>query len=762
MLEPAGYTFSYFAVPTFLTAAASLSLGLWLYRHERYSAVGMAFLLTTVAVAVWQLGMSGVYCANNEATALFWQKVTFFGVPFIPVALYEFSAHVLGVHEKRRQLLAIAWIVAAAFNVHALSVGNLFTRMQLYWWGYYPIYSVVGSLFIFYYVVICGSCLRDYLIEYECAEPGRRKQRIRLLLIGFTVSYLGAVDFLPTYGVAFYPIGYVPVFVCLGILAYTVQRYRLIDIVPEFAANQIINTIADSLVVCDADAKIRVVNNAACDTLGYRKDELLGQPIGFLVGSSRSAADRIRELLLRPMVRDEEFVFWSRTGEPVDVSLSVSRIDDSDQDAVGSVVIARDIRERKVTEARVQEEADIASALARVGAQLISVLDRPVLLDQLCQMTAEVLQADASYTLLRDAKEDVFTPVADFGGTIEEREVAKLIQVPRSMFDVLFGRFEHDDVAESHSIPEPLLVQAAPHYRAAAPHVCIALRRGDEIIGIQVASWRGTPRPFSSRQRRIARGISQLASFALENARLMSELNEADKVRSEFVATMSHELRTPLGVIIGYTDLLLDGALGELGDEQGDALQRVRKNSWDLLELVGSTLDLSRLQRGRLSVCLMETDLGNVLRQIQDETQAHQDKPGVQVHWSVAPDLPSIVTDQSKLKIVLKNVVLNALKFTDRGEVVVAASTRNGGVQCSVQDTGIGIAPEVVNEIFEPFHQGNGKGRQQYGGVGLGLYIARRFLDMLGGRIEVESEPGCGSTFRVMIPLSANADVEEE
>jgi signal transduction histidine kinase len=327
------------------------------------------------------------------------------------------------------------------------------------------------------------------------------------------------------------------------------------------------------------------------------------------------------------------------------------------------------------------------------------------------------------------------------------------------MMEGLFSRFEHDDVAESRTVPAEVLAMVSAIPSAAPPNLCIALRRGEEIIGILVATWRGAARPCTSRERRIARGISQLASFAMENARLMTELNEADKMRSEFVATMSHELRTPLGVIIGYTDLLLDGALGALRDEQSEALERVRKNSWDLLELIGSTLDLSRLQRGRLPLCLTETSLGRVLHQIQDETRALLDKPSVRLEWRV-PELPVIYTDPSKLKVVLKNLVLNALKFTEEGEVVVEARANGSGVECTVRDTGIGIDAEHIAGIFEPFRQVNGNGRQ-YGGVGLGLYIARRFLEMLGGQIEVESRPGEGSTFRVTVPLSAVRDAEE-
>lgn len=751
VFDPANYQLSVYAIPTLITAAASLILGLWLCWRERWSSLSVAFLPTATAVAIWQFGMSGVYCSSDPVAALAWQKVTFLGVPFIPISVYAFSTLFLGVYAERRRALAAGWIVAGGFTAYALAADGIFTRMQEYWWGYYPVYGLLGVPFLVFYAVLFGACMWDYWQEYLAAEPGLRKQRIRLLLVGFSIAYVAAADFLPTFGVPVYPFGYAPVLVCLLIAAYTVSHYRLVDLAPEFAANQIIKTIADTLVVCDAEGKIKVLNDAACRTLKYRAEELLSKPIDVLVGSSRSAAERVHELIAKPTVRDEEFVFWTRDGEPVDVSLSISRIDDAAGTPLGAVVVAHDIRARKVADARLQEEADIASALARAGAQLISVLDRPVLLDQLCSLTAELLQADASYTLLLERGEDAFTPVASYGATQEEREVARLVHVPRSMLEVLFARFQHDDVAESHTVPSHLLAQAGT-YSAHQSYVCIALRRGDKIIGIQVAVSRGRPMVLGSRERRIARGLSQLASFALENARLMAELNDADKTRSEFVATMSHELRTPLGVIIGYTDLLLDGALGELGAEQTEALERVRKNSWDLLDLISSTLDLSRLQRGRLPLCLIETTLSSILQQIQDETRAQQDKPGVRFECRLQEDLPPLYTDPSKLKVVLKNLVLNALKFTDSGEVVVEARASAEAVECCVRDTGIGIPAEAREAIFEPFRQVDGNGRQ-YGGVGLGLYIARRFLEMLGGRIEVESEPGRGSAFRVILPL---------
>jgi signal transduction histidine kinase len=241
----------------------------------------------------------------------------------------------------------------------------------------------------------------------------------------------------------------------------------------------------------------------------------------------------------------------------------------------------------------------------------------------------------------------------------------------------------------------------------------------------------------------------------LENARLMEELERADRLKSDFVATMSHELRTPLNIIVGYNDLLLDGTFGSLTSEQTGVVVRADTSARQLLELITATLDLSRLDTADTPLELKEIALPELIGEIDAENRDWREKPNLHFGWNVAPALPRLRTDPVKLKVVLKNVIANAVKFTDRGSVTVDLRSLDGGVQITVNDTGIGIAPEMLPIIFEPFRQADSSATRRFGGVGLGLYIVRRLLDLLGGTVTVESELSRGSTFRVWVPTAA-------
>jgi signal transduction histidine kinase len=241
-----------------------------------------------------------------------------------------------------------------------------------------------------------------------------------------------------------------------------------------------------------------------------------------------------------------------------------------------------------------------------------------------------------------------------------------------------------------------------------------------------------------------------MASLALDNARLAEELARANRLKSEFVATMSHELRTPLNVIIGFNDLLLEDEFGPLSEAQADVLRRVDRSAHELLDLINATLDLSRLEAGHLPLDLGNVSLQTLLRDLRREATAlYARKPDLQLEWVIAPDLPTIRSDASKVRVVLKHLLINAFRFTEQGKVIVRAGRRGEGVEVSVTDTGIGIPCESMQVIFEPFRSGAATSDT---GIGLGLYVVRRLLTEVGGTIEVQSEPGTGSTFRVCFP----------
>jgi len=424
--------------------------------------------------------------------------------------------------------------------------------------------------------------------------------------------------------------------------------------------------------------------------------------------------------------------------------------------ATGETVIdglIEDISERKHAEEARKEEAAVVEALSRVGWEMIALLDTPAILNRLCQLTTEALGCDASHTFLWQPEEDVFVLMSGYGDLSEEWETLRLLKIPRAKVMGLFSRLDSEDVVQQTlSTHQDLLVAELQKQFNTTAGLYIALHRGRTIIGCLSASYRGRSEHFTPQQERIARGIAQLASMALQNARLVEELERANRLKEEFLAMCSHELRTPLSVIMGYNDLLRDGTFGSLTTEQTDILRRVDKNAQELFALITTLLDLSRLQVGQLPLDFSDISLPNLLREIETETQDWFEKPGLHAVWNIAPEPLLVHTDPLKLKIVIKNLIRNAVKFTEQGSITVDVHLCMGGVEICVSDTGIGIAPEVLPIVFEPFRQADSSTTRHYSGLGLGLYIVRQLLELLGGTITVESKVGHGSTFRVLIP----------
>ena len=225
-----------------------------------------------------------------------------------------------------------------------------------------------------------------------------------------------------------------------------------------------------------------------------------------------------------------------------------------------------------------------------------------------------------------------------------------------------------------------------------------------------------------------------------------------DRSKSEFLATLSHELRTPIDIILGYTDLLLEGAFGSLTADQNDALQRIGRNAHELFELVSAMLDLSRLEAGQLPIELQKVSVPKLIAELQGELQDISEHSQLEFTWRTATDLPPVYTDPSKLKTVLKNLVGNAVKFTLQGRVSVDARVGQGGIEIVVSDTGVGIPQEALPLLFEPFYQLEQPSTGQFHGAGLGLHIVKRLLEALRGKVSVASEVGQGSSFCVWIP----------
>ncbi len=416
-------------------------------------------------------------------------------------------------------------------------------------------------------------------------------------------------------------------------------------------------------------------------------------------------------------------------------------------------------RHRTATElarstARLAEESRLSTALAHAGHEMISSLSTPVLLDRLCQLTTELLGCDVSDTVLRDATHDVLLPRSSHGYTPEQQDALRVTRLSAGTLAPLLHALERQGHVQVHTakVTDPGTARLLTEYDITRS-LYVALRRGPDLIGFLSAGHRGRETAFSPLQERLAIGLAQLASMALENARLVDELRHASQLKSEFVSTMSHELRTPLGVILGYTDMLHEDGLDPAERER--TLGRIRRAGLELLEMIEATLNLGRLEAGRDPACVETVGVAALLEELATEFAALNHSTTTVLRWEPASGLV-LDTDRRKLRMILKNLVGNALKFTPSGEVVVRAELRGERCAFTVRDTGVGIATDRLPVIFEMFRQADSSDARSYGGVGLGLYIVQRLLDQLSGDIAVASAPERGTTFTVTLPLRAS------
>ena len=289
------------------------------------------------------------------------------------------------------------------------------------------------------------------------------------------------------------------------------------------------------------------------------------------------------------------------------------------------------------------------------------------------------------------------------------------------------------------------------------------LVEGDAIGVILVA--RRTVRRFSDREVKVVETFADQAAIAMQNVRLFSEIQDksrqlevANRHKSEFLANMSHELRTPLNAIIGFSEVLLQGIFGDVNEKQREYLADVLGSGQHLLSLINDILDLSKIEAGRMDLELSTFALRDALESGLMIVRERASRHGIELTATVAKDVGAIEADERKVKQILYNLLSNAVKFTpDGGRVEVSVRVDNGDARVEVQDTGIGVGTDDQERIFEEFRQvGRERSRE---GTGLGLTLTKRFVELHGGRIWLESTPGKGSTFAFTLPLRHAAPV---
>jgi PAS domain S-box-containing protein len=483
----------------------------------------------------------------------------------------------------------------------------------------------------------------------------------------------------------------------------------------------IVESAEDGIASCTLDGIITSWNHGAEKLFGYRADEAIGQSVTMVRPPERitDIDGLVEEVRRGNSIEGHETERITKDGRRIRVSLSISPIRDVNGSIVGIGSILRDVTALRETEAALRESETRFRGVWENTRDAMALSDREGI----------ILAINPAYTDLYG-----FAPEAivgqHFSIVYPEAERAELTAANRALFaePVLPPTFESTIQREDGSVRET--------------EIRISFIEVEGIRQVMVSAIRDV-----TDRKQLERDLRQA----------LQEAQAATRSKGLFLAMMSHELRTPLQAVLGYSDLLLLSADDTLAPEQREDLGHIHDGAIRMMALIDQLLDLSRLEAGRLEMVQAPVYLPEVIEEVRQDIAPQAAARSLALTVDIAPDLPLVLGDANRLRQVLLNLAGNAVKYTYEGEVAISAFPQDDGVTIAVRDTGIGISPEALPIIFEEFRQVNGGMARPFGGAGLGLAIARRLVEQMGGRITVESQLEQGSTFSVHLGAAAPA-----
>jgi GAF domain-containing protein len=478
-------------------------------------------------------------------------------------------------------------------------------------------------------------------------------------------------------------------------------------------------------------------------------------------------ADGFRAMAAAPLLREGNaigvvIVMLKEPGGLSDKQLALLKTF-ADQ-AVIAIENTRLFRELEARTEALSKSVGQFKALGEVGQAISSTLDFEKVLQTIVERAVELTGLDGGAIYEYDEDLQVFhlRSAENFPEEISSafrRAPLRLGEGAVGLSGLTREAVQIGDILEEsyHSHVRELLISAGWRALLAVP-----LLREGRILGA-LAVTRSAPGRFAPEVVELLGTFATQSAIAIQNARLFREIEEkgrqlevASRHKSDFLASMSHELRTPLNAILGFNEMILEGVYGDVPADMTEPLADIQTSGKHLLRLINNVLDLAKIEAGRMELALADYAVQDVVESVRATLRPLAEAKGLEFLASVPQDLPLAHGDSGRLTQCLMNLAGNSLKFTKAGRVAISVEQNGGGTLVwRVADTGIGIAPDKIGSLFAEFRQTDATIASEYGGTGLGLSITRRFVEMHGGRIWVESEPGKGSTFIFEVPIRA-------
>jgi PAS domain S-box-containing protein len=544
---------------------------------------------------------------------------------------------------------------------------------------------------------------------------------------------------------------------------------------PEHAVRHLaalVESSDDAIASKTLDGIVITWNRAAERLFGYTAEEMVGQSIRRIIPPDRQHEEDETLARIRRGERLEHFETWRlrKDGSLVPISLTVSPIVDEHGTVVAASKIARDISDRQRMDdertrllAMAQEHADVTEKLNNVGRALSSALDPETVVQAVTDAATNLTGAEFGAFFYNVA--DPATGGSYMLYTLSGAPKSAFARFPHPRATALFGpTFRGEGVVRLDDVAaDPRFGRNAPYFGMPAGHLPVrsylavpVRNRSQEVLG---GLFFGHSRVgvFTDASERLATGIALWATVALANAKLYADVDEANRLKDEFLATLSHELRTPLNAIVGYVRMIRAGFV--TGDRLTAAVETIDRNASSLTQIVEDILDVSRIISGKIRLDVRPVDLPSIVHDAIDTVHPAAEGKGVRLEAIIDPRAAPVSGDPERLRQILWNLLNNAVKFTPRGgKVQVRVERVDSHIDVVVSDTGVGIPKSFLPHVFERFRQADASINRPVGGLGLGLAIVRHLAELHGGSVSAASEgEGHGATFRVHLPIMVAA-----
>jgi len=537
----------------------------------------------------------------------------------------------------------------------------------------------------------------------------------------------------------------------------------------------IVQSSDDAIVSKDLNSIITSWNPAAERMFGYTAEEIIGRSIRAIIPDDRQYEEDevISRIRNGEAVDHFETIRKRKDGSFINISVSISPVRDESGTIVGASKIARDITEMLRIRSLEERNRRQAAFLTRLTATFASSLEPRQILASLADLSVpyfadwcvvDVLQDSGQVERLAQAhvdpaKSDLLTQMRDKCGNLHAPlNPGAVIRTGERV--VVLEMTDRQAVEAAADSAECLRILRR---LSLVSYVCLPLRIQGRTIGAVTMARADSGRRFDEDDVRVAEDAASRTALAMDNARAYEHLQAANQLKDEFLATLSHELRTPLNAILGYARMLRSGILKE--ERRDQALETLERNATTLTQMVEDVLDVSRITAGKIRLHIQPVDLATVLRDALATVVPAADAKGVRLESILEPYIGPVSGDPDRLQQVIWNLLSNAVKFTPRGGRVQMRLQRvNSHIEVTVSDTGSGIREDFLPHLFERFRQGDSGSTRKHGGLGLGLAIARRIVELHGGRIHAFSPgEGQGSTFRIELPIMiVHTEVDSE